>query len=121
MLADYMEKGFLENIEDMLRHDTSLYEHLPTLITDERSRVRIGTVALTETLVDEHRAQMVRHIPGIAEGLNHKEPTIRGDVVYLLSIIGHKDALPYLEQAAERENVAPVRDEMIDTIRELKG
>jgi len=50
MLADYMENGLLENIIDMFKHDISLYEYVSDLMTDERMRVRIGTIALLETL-----------------------------------------------------------------------
>jgi len=53
MIADYMEKGFLENIIDMFRHDGSLYSLVGELMTDERVRVRLGMSALVETFKKE--------------------------------------------------------------------
>ena len=50
MIADYMEKGFLENIIDMFKHDKTLYLFIGELMTDERVRVRLGMSALVETL-----------------------------------------------------------------------
>jgi len=50
MIADYMGKGFLENIVDMFRHDSKLYGLVGELIQDERVRVRIGVTALMEDL-----------------------------------------------------------------------
>jgi len=50
MIADYMENGFIGNIVDMFKHDKTLYLLIGELMSDERSRVRIGTVALVEIL-----------------------------------------------------------------------
>jgi len=36
MIADYMEKGFLENIVDMFKHDRSLSPLIADLMRDER-------------------------------------------------------------------------------------
>src|SRR4030043_84731 len=53
MISDYMEKGFLDNIIDMFKHDKSLYEYVGDLLSDERMRVRLGISALIETLKAE--------------------------------------------------------------------
>ena len=69
MIADHMEAGFLENIIDMFKHDRSLFSHLGHLINDGRGRVRMGAVALAETLKDGYPDEIVKAIPSIAEGL----------------------------------------------------
>ena len=120
MLGDYMENGFLENIIDMFRHDPSLWGAVPQMITDERSRVRIGTIALAETFFNEHRDAIIKAIPDMAEGLKHPEPTIRGDVVFLLDTLGLKEAVPYLKDAHEKEDTQVVRDEMEETLNKLE-
>ena len=120
MLRDYMEKGFLENIIDMFRQDPSLWAHVPEMITDERSRVRIGTVALVETMASSQPDHALRALPDIALKLSHPEPTIRGDVVFLLSGMGIPEVLSYLEQALEEEEHPVVRNEMEETVKELR-
>lgn len=90
MILDYMQKGFLENIIDMFKHDKSLYPIIIDMIKDERIRVRIGAIALAEELVKnskekEHFAEI---IPAISNLLQNPNPTIRGDAAYLLEIIG---------------------------------
>lgn len=115
MLADHMEGGFLENIIDMFKHDRGLYTHVPSLMADERSRVRIGVTALVEELRDVHRGEAVALIPEIADLLGHENPTLRADAAYLLEVIGHGDALPYLEKAADDESEA-VRGVIRETI-----
>ncbi len=121
MLRDYMENGFLENIMDMFKHDPSLWGAVPRMITDERSRVRIGTIALAETFFDEHKVEIARALPDIALGLKHKEPTIRGDVVYLLDTFGFKEAVPYLKDAVKKEDTPVVRVEIEETIEKLEN
>ncbi len=118
MVADYMEAGLLENIADMFKADRSLFSILPHLISDERGRVRLGAVALAEGVRDACQKELQAVIPDIAGVLNHSNPTIRADAAYLLGIIGHKDALPYLMTVLDDKNPL-VRETIQETIEEL--
>jgi HEAT repeat protein len=120
MIADYMENGFLENIVDMFRHDKSLYTTIGDMLVDERSRVRLGTVALVEILMTEDINNILKALPGIAAALNNPNPTIRGDAAYLLGIIGHENALPFLLEAVNDENEL-VRETAIESIEAIKS
>jgi len=120
MIADHMENGFLENIIDVFKHDKSYYPFIGHMLGDERMGVRIGTVALVEALMALDLNNVLLAIPGIAKLLGDPSPTIRGDAAYLLGIIGHEDALPYLEEAVNDENmlVRETVEEAIIVIRE---
>jgi HEAT repeat protein len=120
MIADYMERGFLENIIDMFKHDRSLYPLIGDLMRDERVRVRLGMSALVETLVKEAPDTMAASIPGIISLLKDRNPTIRGDAAYLLGIIGHRDALPLLRAASNDEN-GSVREMVREAIEEIEA
>jgi len=120
MIADYMEKGFLDNIVDMFKHDKTLYPVIGDLLGDERSRVRIGAVALVETLKEEDYENIVTAIPDIAKLLNDPNPTIRGDAAYLLGIIGHGDAVPFLLGVCDDAH-ALVRETALESIDEIKN
>jgi HEAT repeat protein len=120
MLTDYMEGGFLENIISLFRKDDSLYTLIGEMLADERGRVRLGTIALVETLMSENHDKVLTAIPGIGDHLKNPNPTIRGDAAYLLGIICHTDALPYLKEA-EKDDHETVREavrESIDIISE---
>jgi hypothetical protein len=119
MVADYMEGGFLENIVAMFRQDRNLYPIIGEVLADERQRVRIGMIALVETLIDEDYDNVLTAIPGIAEQLYNEHPTIRGDAAYLLGIIGHKEGLPYLEEV-EGEEHELVIETIQDSIEAIK-
>jgi len=120
MITDYMENGFLENIVDMFKHDKGLYPLIGDLLGDERSRVRIGAVALVETLKEEDGGYIASAIPGVAEKLKDPNATIRGDAAYLLGIIGHRDALPFLKEMLN-DNHHLVRESVIEAIEEIEN
>lgn len=118
LIADYMERGFLENIIDMFRHDKGLYPLIGELMKDERVRVRLGIAALVETLTEEDPENILGSIPSIAGLLRDQNPVIRGDAAYLLGMIGHPDALPFLVEAAEDGN-SEVREIVRESIEEI--
>ncbi len=119
MIADYMENGCLENIIDMFKHDKSLYVYIRDLMTDERMRVRIGVIALIETLKREDSENISKAIPYIVPLLKDENPVIRGDAAYLLGIIGEKSVIPFLNEITndEDENVRIIAKEAIEDIK----
>ncbi len=119
MVLDYMEKGFLENIIDMFKHDESLFPLVIDMIRDERIRVRLGATALVEELAQVRPGNLVPLIPEIALLLRDPNPIVRGDGANLLGIIGHEHALPFLLKAEEDEdrNVRLIVQEAIKDIQ----
>ncbi len=115
MILDHMEKGFLENIIDMFKHDESLFP----LIRDERVRVRLGATALVEELIRHKPEPLIRLIPDIAALLKDENPTVRGDGANLLDIIKHKDALPFLLNA-ENDVDKDVREIVREAIKNIQ-
>lgn len=119
MILNYMEKGFLENIIDMFRHDDSLFPLIIDMIKDERVRVRLGVTALVEELTRQRPEPLIQLIPHIAELLEDKNPTVRGDSANLLDIINHKDALPFLLRAKNDADLN-VREIVNDAIKNIQ-
>lgn len=119
MIADYMEKGFLENIIDMFLHDSSLYAHVGQLIQDERVRVRVGVTAMIEELSVRDRENAIKALPGLLEDLRHGEAVVRGDAVNLVGIIGHGDVLQDVERLLNDPdpNVRMLAEEAISDIK----
>ena len=120
MVLDYMDDGYLENIIDMFKHDESLYPLVIDMIRDERVRVRLGAVALVEELIKTNRESLVRLVPAIGRLLVDPSPTLRGDAAYLLSIIGHAEALPFLLNAKDDKNRF-AQEIIVDAIHEITG
>ncbi len=120
MILDYMEKGFLENIIDMFKHDESLFPLIIDMIKDERVRVRLGATALVEELIKQKPEPLVRLIPDIAILLKYENPTVRGDAAYLLGIIRHKDALSFLVDVENDEDPS-VKEIVRDAMQDIKS
>ena len=120
MIADYMDGGFLDNIIDMFKHDKNYFPYIGTLLGDERMAVRIGATALVETFKDMDPGNVLKSIPGVVKLLKDPSSVIRGDAAYMLCIIGHKDALPFLEEALNDENDL-VRETVEEAIEEIRG
>lgn len=118
MIADYMDKGFLENIIDMFLHDASLYTLVGTLIQDDRIRVRIGITALIEELRRKDQSRVRLAVAGLLPLLAHKDMVIRGDAANLLGLTGDRGVVPALKALLEDENsnVRLIAQEAIDTL-----
>ena len=119
MIADYMEKGFLENIIDMYKHDCRLYELIGELIQDERMRVRIGVTALMEELKILDKGNASKAVSNLLPLLSHDDPVVRGDASNLLGIISNKSVMPFLEKLLtdENPNVRIIAKEAIEEIK----
>lgn len=119
MIAEYMENGCLDNIIDMFKYDKTLYDYIPGLMTDERLRVRIGTIALLETLKKEDAESIGKAIQPLIPLLKDENPRIRGDVAYVLGLIGDRETIPVLEQLINNEdpNVGIIVREAIEDIQ----
>jgi len=119
MIAEHMENGCLDNIIDMFKYDKTLYDYIPGLMTDERLRVRIGTIALLETLKKEDAESIGKAIQPLIPLLKDENPRIRGDVAYVLGLIGDRETIPVLEQLINNEdpNVGIIVREAIEDIQ----
>ncbi|RJQ43065.1 MAG: HEAT repeat domain-containing protein [Nitrospiraceae bacterium] len=118
-ISDYMENGFLDNIIDLFKQDKSLFPVIGDMLKDERSRVRLGAVALVETLMKDDFHTVVKAIPSIADALKNENPTIRGDAAYLLGIIGHRDALPFLLKSDDENEL--VREAVAEAVEAIQS
>ena len=80
--------------------------------------VRIGVSALVETLREEDSENVSRALPSIIPLLEDQNPIIRGDAAYLLGIIGHADAIPFLRKilADEQAHIKTIAKEALEEI-----
>lgn len=119
MIADYMENGFLDNIIDMFRHDSSLYDLIGALILDERVRVRVGITALMEEMKKLDPDHIILAQKNLLPLLDHIDAVARGDAANLIGIIGHRASLPFLKQCLldTHEDVRSIAEEAIAQIQ----
>ncbi len=118
-----MEKGFLENIIDMFRHDRNLYSLVGELIQDDRVRVRIGVTAMMEELSLRDARSVQGAVSNLLPLLDHDNPVVRGDASNILGIIADESVLPCLEKKLTDNdpNVRLILSEAIEEIRKRRG
>ncbi len=118
MLVDYMGRGFLDNIIALFRQDANVYPFIADMLGSESIRVRLGTMALVEELVKEHRPDLQASVPGLIGLLRHENPTIRGDAASMLGIIKDKAAERALQESLKDGN-PEVREAARDALAEM--
>lgn len=96
MVADYMDQGLLENIILMFQHDPGLYPMVADLLQDERIRVRMGAVALVESLAELDPVGVSAIATAVAPLFTDASATIRGDAAYAVGLTGTAAHLPAL-------------------------
>ena len=119
-VADFLEKGLLENLVVLFRSDPSLYTLLGELLADERIHIRIGASALVETLAEEDPEHRAAAESALLPSLGSENPVVRGDAAYLLGMTGGSEALDALRSLADDPNgdVREAADEAIRGIEE---
>lgn len=116
MLITYMGKGFLENIIDMFKNDPSLVRFIPDMIMVNNLKVRIGVIALVEEISKNSKKELEQIIPSIIELLKHDNPTLKGDVTYILSILKLPCTLPILRNLC-LDNNPDVREIALEALQ----
>ena len=120
-VADFLEKGLLDNLVSLFRSDRSLYALIADLLVDERIFVRVGASALVETLAEEDPRGKEGAADALAPLLGNENPIVRGDAAYLLGIVGLPESLPHLEAIKDDKNddVREAVTEALERIRSL--
>ena len=119
-VADFLEKGLLENLVILFRGDPSLYPLLAELLQDERIAVRIGASALVESLAEEGPAQAASAAAVLLPLLDSPSANVRGDAAYLLGIVGGEEALPRLG-GLSGDGDGNVREAAAEAVASIEG
>jgi hypothetical protein len=108
-LAELMESEgrFFPAILDVLTHDTW--------------PVRLGAMVAVETLAEDVPETAAQMAPPLWERFEAADDTVRGDILYVLGLVGGERDLPALQRIAEGDESEGVREaaaEAAETIRE---
>ena len=101
VIADFLDKGHVENIIAMFRREPSYYTWTGDMLRDERFSVRLGISVLFEELQQIQPEILALAIPSLAELLTADEPLLRGEAVSLLGIIGNQAAMELVRSQAD--------------------
>ncbi|GAB6182848.1 HEAT repeat domain-containing protein [Thermodesulfovibrio hydrogeniphilus] len=120
MLFDYLDNGYLENIITFFEHEPNEMRLIPKMLQDERIRIRVGALAIIESLKEKYPDRLKDIVPLILNILlKAKEKNIRGDAAYALEIIADPSTKKALEEALSQEEDEQVREFIQDAINKL--
>lgn len=97
MLGNYLERGDFDIVLSYFKNDTEIYPLIGELIIDERIRVRMGIVAIVESIINTHAEELKVTLPYLAKHLSDENPVIRGDIAFVLGLIAGDKAMDYLK------------------------
>lgn len=120
MVADYMEKGFLENIIDMLKYDKETYKVIARLIKDERLRVRLGAIALVEEIKELGLNGLDELSDSLLPLLSDENPLVRADTAYCFELVGKEKHISTLEKHAQSEQNQQVKEALTEAVDEIR-
>ncbi len=114
-IADFIDKGLVENIVVMFKRDPQLYAITGELLKDERYMVRMGVAVLFEELATIKPKDMSRAIPALLPLLSEPTAYIRGEACTILGIINTAEAHHHL-QAMRSDSDQQVREITADIL-----
>lgn len=112
VIADFLDKGHVENIIALFRREESYYEWTGELLRDDRFSVRLGISVLFEELKKIQPEKLDYAIASLCKLLKSDSPNLRGEALSLLGIIGSEAALKrvHLHQEDENSQVREIRE-----------
>lgn len=122
-VADFLEKGLLENLVVLFRAEPALYPLVGELLQSENIATRVGASALVESLVAEDPGNTLLSVRALQPLLKSARAVVRGDAAYLLGIVGRPESLDGLRRLLDDEDkeVREAAREAVTVIERGKG
>jgi len=116
VIADFLEMGHVENIVAMFRREPAYYSWTGEILDDERFAVRVGVSVLFEELKCIQPEKLSLAIPSLVRLLASESPTMRGEAIGILGLIGTDEAIGHIQNM--QEDPSPQVREMVDMVLE---
>jgi hypothetical protein len=116
VIADFLEMGHVDNIVAMFRREPAYYGWTGEILDDERFAVRVGVAVLVEELKKIQPEKLPLAIPSLVRLLCTESPTIRGEAIGLLGLIGTAEAVGHIR--ALQTDPSPQVREMVELVLE---
>lgn len=116
VIADFLEMGHVENIVAMFKREPAYYDWTGEILDDERFAVRVGVSVLFEELKMIQPDKLELAVPSLVRLLDSASPTMRGEAIGVLGIIGSHEAIARVR--AMRDDPSPQVREMVALVLE---
>ena len=118
LLSMDLENGDTDKVVALFQYNTDLYETLGHLMSGGNMFVRLGINMVLEDLKAVKPEDMPLAIAFLTPLLKHENPTIRGDVADIFSIIGNQEQIELLKPLLQDEHpqVREMAEEAIEAL-----
>ncbi len=116
-----IEDGSADKLALMMIRADKIFPAFYELLLNEKWSIRLGTMVVFETLAERDPGLARRGAAFLLEKLTTLEPSIMGDMLYLIGASGDESMLPRLRELQKKissSEILETLDEAIDTIQE---
>lgn len=117
LLAD----GQAGQVATMMAQGGRLFAALVELLADARWSVRLGAMVAVETLAEMDRPLAARLQAPIWQVLDRADPTVQGDLIYVIGVIGGPEALAGLNAVMTGRYDPAVKEAAAEAIDRIAG
>ncbi len=114
-------EGQAPKLAELMAAEGRIFPAILEVMTRETWPVRLGAMVAAETLADEAPETAAAMAAPLWERFEEADDTVRGDILYVLGLVGGETDLPTLRRIAENDEAEAVREaaaEAAETLRE---
>lgn len=119
-LENMFAEGDAGRVAEMMLDSANIFPAFPELLVHAKWPVRLGAMVAFETIAARDRQLAAQTIPFLWQRFSQAEDTVKGDILYLLGISGHKEIIPKLEEVVSGPYHAEVKEAARDALKELQ-
>lgn len=120
-IQSMIENGSADKLAPLMVKAGKIFPAIYDLLLDEKWSVRLGTMVVFETLAELDTDLAHSGAAFLLEKLTDLDPSVMGDMIYLVGICGNTDMLPRLEELQQihsSDEIMEAIEEAVETIQE---
>jgi len=119
VIKSLLKQAQAERVVELCLENEAYLKPLLALLTDQELFPRIGAMRVLEELRDKAPQLIEKVLPQLLEMLNTQETRDKGDILFLLGLIGSPEVIGSLEEIAQREE-GEIKEIALEAIEEIR-
>jgi len=119
-ILNMIEDGAAGRVVQMMIDYNQIFPSFYDLIVHEKWPVRLGAMVAMETLAEEQMELATSAVQPLMKNLEETDDLIKGDILYLLGIIGYPEIIRPLKVIVADTNNPELADALQEAIAEIK-
>lgn len=120
-LKDFLKEGNAGRLAAMMVLQNVVFPAFPDLIVHPEWSVRLGALVTMEEVAEQNLELARQVLPELLKKLDGLDTTIKGDVVYLLGLLGTDASIPTLKALLNGERNSSLREVIVEALENLQS